>query len=316
MSLSYLDLWLAPLRPWLDDPAVTDICINRPGEIWVERRGQAMECLRLPEMDGRWLWHLARQIASQSDQGISRSHPLLSASLGEGLRVQIVAPPVAMDGVALAIRKHGVGALALDQWERAGASPTPMAWPADRAAMLRQMVQARRNILICGGTASGKTTLMNSLLAQIPPLERLVLIEDAAELSPPHANQLRLIAARGGQGEARVDVEDLLQASLRLRPDRLLLGEIRGAEAYSYLRAINSGHPGSISTIHADSPQGALEQLALILLQAGSAMRREDILAYLRSAIDAVVMVERSGGQRRISEILVKQQGGLSLCAA
>ncbi|HZV11563.1 MAG TPA: ATPase, T2SS/T4P/T4SS family, partial [Novosphingobium sp.] len=162
-----------------------------------------------------------------------------------------------------------------------------------------------RNILISGGTASGKTTFLNALLREIPPGERLIAIEDTAELAIPHANAVGLVAVRGPLGEAQVSAEDLLRAALRMRPDRILLGEVRGEEAHTFLRAVNTGHPGSLTTIHADTPAGALEQLALIILQAGGGLSRADILAYARQVVDVIVQLERRGGVRRISEVVL-----------
>jgi type IV secretion system protein VirB11 len=163
----------------------------------------------------------------------------------------------------------------------------------------------RRNVLISGGTSSGKTTLLNALVAEIPPSERLIAIEDTAELALNHQNAVGLLAARGDMGEARIDMEDLLIAALRMRPDRIILGELRGREALTFLRAVNTGHAGSLTTIHADSPERALDQLALLVLQAGIGLSWDDALRYIRRSLDLVVQLTRKNGVRVIESAMV-----------
>ena len=173
--------------------------------------------------------------------------------------------------------------------------------------MIKDAVISRRNILISGGTSTGKTTFLNSLLAEIPPYERLVLIEDTAEMHLKHENAVGLLAARGDLSEARVSAEDLLIAALRMRPDRIILGELRGVEAFAFLRAINTGHPGSMTTIHADTPQRAIEQLSLLVLQTGSRLSRDDVRSYVRESVDVFVQLERHSGVRRIRRVIVAE---------
>lgn len=173
----------------------------------------------------------------------------------------------------------------------------------DVRAALRDAVIARRNIIISGGTATGKTTFLNALLKEVPANERLILIEDTPEIRVSHANAVGLVGIKGRLGEASVTPDDLLQASLRMRPDRIILGELRGAEAYTFLRAINTGHPGSMTTLHADSPHGAIEQLALIVLQSGVQLRRTDIVDYVRSVVGLIVQLDRHEGARRVSKL-------------
>ncbi|MEJ7934887.1 P-type DNA transfer ATPase VirB11 [Sphingobium sp. AN558] len=315
----YFDIYLAPLVPYLSRADVTDIFINRPGEVWIETLAGHLTSHAVPELDEVMLWRLARQIASFSHQGISREHPLLAATLPCGARVQVVAPPATRGPMAMAIRKHVVPDLsladyldngALEQIEfatrRSGAlSPAPVSdAPAAIADFLSEAVRARRNIIVSGGTSTGKTTFLNALLKEIPAHERLVLIEDTPELTVTHSNSVGMLAVRGDLGEARITMDDLMQASLRMRPDRIILGELRGHEAYSFLRAVNTGHPGSFTTIHADTPEGALEQLALIVLQSGTQMRREDIIRYAESVVDYVVQLERKNGRRIVSRIM------------
>jgi type IV secretion system protein VirB11 len=171
--------------------------------------------------------------------------------------------------------------------------------------MLALAVRQKRNILISGGTSTGKSTFLNALIREIPDRERLILIEDTPELQLRHDNAIGLIAARGQMGESLATSDDLLNASLRMRPDRIILGEIRGPEAFTFLRAINTGHPGSMSTIHADSPQRAVEQMALLVLQTGTQLGREDVVSYVGSVVDIFVQLERRDGARRISEIRI-----------
>lgn len=314
----YLDVYLAPLLPYLRQDDITDIFINRPGELWIERLGQLPSRIEAPMLDDDALWRLARQIASLTHQGISREHPLLAATLPDGSRIQIVAPPATRGAIAVAIRKHVVADYSLGDYESSGAfehtqtvteslSGASIPEPAGDTirAALRDAVLARRNIVISGGTATGKTTFLNALLKEVPADERLILIEDTPEIRMVHANAVGLVAIKGTLGEAKVTADDLLQASLRMRPDRIIVGELRGSEAYTFLRAVNTGHPGSMTTIHADSPQGAIEQLALIILQSGVQLRRADIVDYVRSVVGLFVQLDRKSGLRRVSQMVV-----------
>ncbi|MNX90695.1 Type IV secretion system protein VirB11 [compost metagenome] len=178
----------------------------------------------------------------------------------------------------------------------------------DVAGLLSAAVKGRRNILISGGTSTGKTTFLNALMKEVPAGERLIFIEDTPELHLRHPNAVGLLAARSALGEAAATTDDLLNASLRMRPDRVILGELRGPEAYTFLRAVNTGHPGSMTTVHADSPERAVEQLALLVLQGGTRLVREDVIHYVRSTIDVYVQLERVGGQRSVSEIRLRAQ--------
>ncbi|MBT8431844.1 MAG: CpaF/VirB11 family protein, partial [Altererythrobacter sp.] len=179
--------------------------------------------------------------------------------------------------------------------------PDPQAEP---IAFLREAIRQRRTILISGGTSTGKTTFLNAMLQEIPHDERVVLVEDTPELKLPGENGVGLVAVKGELGEAKVSANELLQAALRLRPDRIVLGELRGEESVSFLRAINTGHPGSFSTIHANSLRGALEQLSLMVMQTGIGLTRGDTIAYAASVIDVIVQLGRDGtGKRGITEI-------------
>jgi type IV secretion system protein VirB11 len=176
----------------------------------------------------------------------------------------------------------------------------------DLSGFLKAAVRRRKTIVISGGTGSGKTTLLNALLKEVDRGERLVVIEDAPEVRLEHPNSVGLVAVRGDMGEARVDADTLLAAALRLRPDRILLGELRGREAFAFLRAVNSGHPGSITTIHADSPAGALDQIALLALTSGIDLGWDKVTTYVNRVIDVVVQLDRVGGARRLSEVLFR----------
>lgn len=317
----YLASYLAPLGTALARPDVTDIYVNRPNEIWLETMGGVSERLEAPDLGPLALERLARQIAALSHQGISREHPLLSAALPDGSRIQIVMPPATRGQLALAIRKHVSQDLSLADYAQSGAfSQTRTGDQADDArdhelgallsqgaiaSMLSLAVRQRRNILVSGGTSTGKTTFLNALLREIPADERLILIEDTPELSMTHANAIGLLAARSELGEAQVTANDLVATSLRLRPDRIILGELRGGEALAFLRAVNTGHPGSMTTVHADSPLGAIEQITLLALQAGTQLSRGDIHHCVRSTIDVFVQLTRERGRRFVSAVVL-----------
>ena len=316
----YLRTYLQPFAPWLEREDVTDIFVNRPGELWVETVGGGLERVEAPELDDTLLWRLARQIASLTHQGISREHPLLAATLPDGARVQVCAPPATRGDLALAIRKHVTADLGLDDYAAQGAFEAVrrsdgeagdgadaelarLLDGGDVGGFLRAAVRARRNVVVSGGTSTGKTTFLNALLKEAPAHERLVVIEDTPEVRLTHPNAVGLVAVRGELGEARIGPEELLQASLRLRPDRIILGELRGREAFQFLRAVNSGHPGSITTVHADSPAGARDQIALMVLQAGAHLGRAEIVDYVAGVVDVFVQLSREQGRRKVSEV-------------
>ncbi|MDZ4762238.1 MAG: P-type DNA transfer ATPase VirB11 [Alphaproteobacteria bacterium] len=315
----YLRTYLAPLSRWLDRPDVTDILVNRPGEVWIDSAAGS-ERIEAPDITAVMLQRLAQQIAAASSQGVSREHPLLAATLPDGARVQIVAPPATREHIALAIRKHVVPDLTLLEYEqsgafadvRASADPGVSRIDAELAGLLDRgdirnffasAVRAGKNIVISGGTATGKTTFLNALVKEIPAADRLVVIEDTPEVRLTRPNSVGLVAVKSQLGESQVGVDELLRASLRMRPDRILVGEIRGAETFTFLRAINSGHPGSLTTVHADSPQGALEQIAFMTLQAGLTLTRRDVIDYARAVIDIIVQLARVNGQRKVSSV-------------
>lgn len=317
----YLDSFLAPLATLMAREDVTDIYINRPGEVWIESIGGGIERQDDPALTEDLLERLAEQIAAWGSQGINRSQPLLAASLPDGSRVQVVAPPATRSGHVMAIRRQVKTDFSLKDWrdseafegleEGASEIDRERTWRTvgerEAADMLAHAVRSRRNIIVSGGTSSGKTTFLNSLLAEIPQEERLLTIEDTEELRITHRNSVGLIAARGKLTEAEVSAEDLLIAALRMRPDRIILGELRGQEAFTFLRAVNTGHPGSMTTIHADTPQRAIEQLALLVLQSGSRLSRDDVRHYVRESIDVFIQLERRSGKRRVAQVMVAE---------
>ncbi|WP_420137923.1 P-type DNA transfer ATPase VirB11 [Sphingomonas sp.] len=316
----YLRACLAPFAQYLSRSDVTDIYVNQPKEVWLELIGGKIEQHLVPGLDEVTLGRLAKQLAALTHQGISREHPLLSATLPNGSRIQIVAPPATRHHLVLAIRKQVAQRLNLKDYVRIGAfsqtqrrmlgrgddtaaSPENTTGEPDLALDLANAVVARKNILISGGTSTGKTTFLNALLREVPHAERLILIEDTPEVSVEHPNHIGLLAVRGQLGEAYVTANDLVTASLRLRPDRLILGELRGTEAFAFLRAINSGHPGSMTTIHADSPEAAVEQLVLLVLQAGTGLSRQDVRHYVTQTIDLFVQLRRGAQGRYIEHV-------------
>jgi type IV secretion system protein VirB11 len=318
----YLASYLAPLADILARPDVTDIYVNRPGELWAETIAGQIERHAIPALGESLLARLATQIAAFSNQGISRAHPLLSATLPDGARVQIIAPPATRGPFAMAIRKHLSPDLELADYAASGAfdgvrtdadpyhhagheALTALLERGDMAGALAAAVRARKTILVSGGTSTGKTTFLNALMREIPSRERLILIEDTPELLLRHDNGIGLLASRSELGEAQVSADDLVAASLRMRPDRIILGELRGPEAYAFLRAVNTGHPGSMTTVHADSPARAIEQIVLLVLQGGSRLNREDIRHYVQSCIGVYVQLGRVGGRRQVTDVVI-----------
>jgi type IV secretion system protein VirB11 len=313
---------LAPLKRFLDDPAVVEISVNRPGHVYVERFGaDHMQFHEVPELTTAEIVNIGERVAAASSQFISSANPILSAALPSGERIQIILPPAAADGGAVSIRKQVVSDYSLEDYRDKGAldhvavalgglSETDRQLIAhlredDIYGFIRTAILNRVSILVSGGTSSGKTTFLNACLKSVSPHERIVTLEDTRELFPPQPNAVHLLASKGDQGTASVTIQSLLEASLRMRPDRLFVGEVRGSEAFSFLRAINTGHPGSMSTVHADTPLGAYEQLAMMVMQSGlsAAYRKADLISYIQSVIPIVIQLRRDGGKRGVSEI-------------
>ena len=314
----YLTSCLAPFEHLLSRPDVTDIYVNRPGELWVEIIGGQIERIQCEAICELTLARFARQIAALSHQAINRTHPLLATTLPDGSRVQVIAPPATRGDLALAIRRQIATSMTLKNFafgdpsgacgdNRNCSDDDELRRLVDRrrfAEALGLAVRTRRNIIVSGGTSTGKTTFVNALLREIPPTERLIVIEDTPELEFEHENCVGLVAVRGELGEAQVTVNDLVSASLRMRPDRIILGELRGPEAFAFLRAVNSGHPGSMTTIHADSPERAIEQLAMLILHDGAKLTRKDVHHYVSQSIDLFVQLHRVAGRRFVESVV------------
>ena len=319
---SSLQLTLRALRPWLLDPEVTELCINRPGQAFVETRsGWRLESL--PFADFEWCRRLAKLVANATRQRIDEESPLLSASLPSGERIQIVLPPATSAGcVAITIRRPSDQVWSIEELSSRGIfNKTRRATNAldnTETALLRHLeaqefesfmrlaVRARKNILVSGPTGSGKTTWTKALIREIPGDERLVTIEDAQELNlDRHPNHVRLFYSKDDQGLARVTPKQLLESCLRMKPDRILLAELRAEEAFDYLRNVNSGHPGSITSVHAASAELAFEQLVLLIKQSrgGSELPRNDIKNLLYLLVDVVIQFGVEDHQRFIREI-------------
>ncbi|TIR28366.1 MAG: P-type DNA transfer ATPase VirB11 [Mesorhizobium sp.] len=318
----FLNRALAPIKDFLDDQAVVEISINKPGHVYVERLGSDhMEFHKVDALTAEEIQNIGERVAGATEQFISRNRPILSAALPTGERIQVVLPPAAPEGGAISIRKQVVNNFTLEEYRDNGSLQKVSVAVGGLSDTDRELIDYLRSnaiyefihtaitkrvsILISGGTSSGKTTFLNACLKSVDLNERILTLEDTRELFPPQTNKLHLIASKGDQGTADVTIQHLLEASLRMRPDRLFVGEIRGAEAFSFLRAINTGHPGSMSTVHADTPLGAYEQLAMMMQQAGmsAGFTKQDLMSYIQMVIPIVIQLRREGGKRGVSEI-------------
>lgn len=311
--------YLAPIRAALDAPDVTEVVVNRAGEFGVEGQG-GWRWVSAPDLTAEALTRIAVAAAAATSQDVGPEQPVCSTVLPTGERCQLVLPPAA-EQLSLTLRKPSDGVLAVEElaaagfFDEAAPSVTPLRRTEPSLAALREAcdwpgffraaVEGRRNILVSGATGSGKTTFAKTLVQLIPPDERLITIEDARELVVPHRNAVHLLYAKDGQGLARVGPRELLESALRMRPDRILLQELRDASAFFYLRNVNTGHPGSITTVHANSAALAFEQLTLLVKEseAGRDLHRDDIRHLLTSLVDIVVHVERRGGRFRLAEV-------------
>ncbi|MFW7355428.1 MAG: P-type DNA transfer ATPase VirB11 [Brucella sp.] len=312
---------LKPLAVFLDDCSLYEIIVNHPGQVLTEGPG-GWQIHDLPGLSFEKLMRLARAVASFSHQTINETRPILSATLPVGERIQIVIPPATTKGtVSITIRKPSSLDFTLDDLDANGFfSHTQTSFRAlskeqerlqelykkgQFKEFLRQAVIARKNIIISGATGSAKTTLSKALIKHIPQHERVISIEDSPELIISQPNQVRLFYSKGSQGLSNAGPKELLESCLRMRPDRILLQELRDGSAFYYIRNINSGHPGSITTVHADSARLAFEQLTLLVKESegGSALERADILRMLEISVDVVVQCKRTDGTFRAAEI-------------
>lgn len=316
---------LEPLSSYLQNPLVTEIAINQPGELWFLYQGERyMQAVKKTALTYSWLKSLSQLVAFSAQQTIDVHSPLLSATipyLDKTYRVQIIWPPaVERNTIAVCIRRSSSLSLSLRDYANQHAfdalnmpsrghvesknSLSQLFCQHSWDAFLRHAVQSGQNIVISAGTNAGKTTLLNALLKEIDPRERIVTIEDAREILSTHANSLHLLYARNKAQMTTVNPVTLLESVLRLNPDRILMGELRGAEAYAYLELLNSGHTGAITTIHADSPTLMFERLAQMVMRFNPHYTHDEIVSYAKSLIQVVIQCElNNNGQRQITEI-------------
>lgn len=314
---SYLEAFSAEIAELLNAPDTVELAVNADGAVWLETIGDA----HMRRVEGRKVDPLkfGRQIAGEAALQISDKAPLCSAKMtygaGDVLRAQVVQPPASDGGVVVSLRKFVCGDFTVADFKLFDGAQTTSeerrreildevagaVARGDHESALKLCVAKKLNVLISGGTSTAKTSLARALIRLMPSHERIITIEDAVELMPAQANVVRLVAERK-EGSAR-DAEALLQASLRLRPDRIVVGELRGAEAFTFLEAINTGHGGSISTIHAETPRMAIERMAMMVVGARVAMPYDALVRYIGQSLDCIVQLERRDGMRGVSEI-------------
>jgi len=298
---------LGPLEPLLVDPEVDEVMVNGPGEVWVERRG-LLERASATFADEAELRHAIERILAPLGRRVDEASPLADARLADGSRVNVVIPPLALDGPVLTIRRFRRRGLGPDDLVSAGTLTAPL------RDLLRACVRARLNVLVSGGTGSGKTTTLNALSGFIPEGERVVTIEDAAELRLRQPHVVRLEARPPSlEGSGEITIRDLVRNALRMRPDRIVVGEVRGPEALDMLSAMGSGHDGSLSTVHAGSPEEALRRVETLALMAGVGLPHGAVREQVTGAIDLVVHQRRdSGGARQVVSVarVVRVAGG------
>jgi len=290
-----------PLESLLADPEVSEVMVNADGRVWVERRG----CLGRAQVsfrDGDHVLDIISRMLGATGRRLDLSQPYVDARLPDGSRLNAVIPPVAVGGPVLTVRRFGAALSEPADLVRLGTLPG--AW----LGALRQAVEGRLNVVVSGGASSGKTTFLNVMAAYISPeRERVITIEDAAELRLGEGNLVRLECRPPNiEGKGEVDQRQLVRNALRMRPDRIIVGECRGAEAFDMLQAMNTGHPGSMTTVHANSPADALRRLEIMVLMAGEGLPYEAVRDHIASAVDLVVhLARRPGGARVVSEVCV-----------
>jgi pilus assembly protein CpaF len=289
---------LGPLEPLLKDPTISDIIVNKHDTIYIERRGK-IERTNVTFKDDEHLMRVIERIVSSVGRRIDESSPMVDARLQDGSRVNAIIPPLAIDGPVVSIRRFGSDPLKMAMLIE------NKALTKDIADMLQMVVHARLNVLISGGTGAGKTTLLNALSAFIPENERIVTIEDSAELQLQQPHTVRLETRPPNiEGRGEVTQRDLVRNALRMRPDRIVIGEVRGGEAIDMLQAMNTGHDGSLTTIHANTPRDALSRLETMIQMTGMRLSDRAMRQQVAAAINLVVQVARlSDGSRRITSI-------------
>jgi pilus assembly protein CpaF len=292
-------LGLGPLEPLMADETITDIMVNGPHQVYVERRGK-LEVADVHFRDDQHVMNVATKIVSRIGRRIDEAKPLVDARLEDGSRVNIIIPPLALDGPSISIRKFAKKTITLDIMAQTGSISAPM------ATVLKIAARCRLNILISGGTGSGKTTLLNAMSRMIDPAERTVTIEDAAELQLQQPHVVRLETRPPNlEGSGEITMRDLLKNALRMRPDRIIIGECRGEEALDMLQAMNTGHDGSMSTIHANNPREALTRLENMIGMGGITLPSKAMRTQIASAIHLIAQVNRMrDGTRRVTHIV------------
>lgn len=288
---------LGPLEPFFRDPTISDILVNGPKDIYIERRGR-LSRVPISFRNDAHLMAIIDRIVSRVGRRVDESSPMVDARLPDGSRVNAIIPPLALDGPVLSIRRFGAE-LSIEQLVETGSLTQEM------VDLLSGCVQARLNIMISGGTGSGKTTLLNALSSFVPATERIVTIEDAAELRLQQEHVVRLeTRPPNAEGKGEVVARDLVRNALRMRPDRIIVGEVRGAEALDMLQAMNTGHEASLTTIHANSPRDALARLETMIMFAGTTLPTRAIREQISSALEVVIQVSRmADGSRRVTSI-------------
>jgi pilus assembly protein CpaF len=285
---------LGPLEALLADPAVEEVMVNGPDRVYVERRG-LVEATDVTFEDEEELRNAIERILAPLGRRVDELSPMVDARLADGSRVNVVIPPLAIDGPAISIRRFGVARPDPDELVSMGTLT------AAQRDLLEQAVGSRQSVLVSGGTGSGKTTLLNALSSFIDPAERVVTIEDAAELRLQQPHVVRLEGRPAGvEGRGEVTIRDLLRNALRMRPDRIVIGEVRGAEALDLLTALNTGHDGALSTLHANSPDDALSRLETLALMAGLGLPHAAIAEQARRGVDLIVHIQRRGDGSRV----------------
>lgn len=289
---------LGPLEPLIHDPTISDILVNTHSQVYVERFGK-LELTKTVFKDDAHLLHIIDRIVSEVGRRIDESSPMVDARLPDGSRVNAIIPPLALDGPVLSIRKFGTRDLNVDDLMRLETITEQM------AQVFKGIVKTRLNILISGGTGSGKTTLLNVLSAFISSTERIITIEDAAELKLQQPHVVRLETRPPNiEGQGAVVQRDLVRNALRMRPDRIVVGEVRGAEALDMLQAMNTGHDGSLTTLHANTPRDALRRLETMILMAGTNLPDKAMREQISSAIDVLIHIARlSDGSRKVVKV-------------
>ncbi len=289
---------LGPLEPLLADSSVCDILVNSPKQIYIERGGK-LELTNIEFKDDEHLMRVIERIVSTVGRRIDESSPMVDARLQDGSRVNAIIPPLSLDGPVLSIRRFGAEPLRMNALIEKGALTKEI------AEMFEMCVRARLNVLISGGTGAGKTTLLNALSASIPFDERIVTIEDSAELQLQQTHVVRLETRPANiEGKGEVTQRELVKNSLRMRPDRIVIGEVRGGEAIDMLQAMNTGHDGSLTTIHANTPRDALSRIETMIQMTGMRLSDRAMRQQIASALDLVIQVARlSDGSRRVTSI-------------